>query len=297
MFQQQVNLMQLFEMAAGTTIGSMHRQLDKSNQDAYGLVQRPDMLIGIVCDGASKGFRGPMGDWTHSEVGAQLSTRWLLSLVQTYCTRFMQRPHELSEDSPFPYWEDIRQELIQLVELCAVHMDGNMVERIVDYFLCTVLGVMVTPYGICTFSIGDGVFILNGDVQTIGPFPDNKPPYAAYALTGSEVTDARSDLLSFSVNYLPLSQLESLVVATDGLGDLLGIGDVLIPGTSELVGSVDQLWTDDTHFTNPVSLSRYLSRVNRQSVQLDREAVKLISHRGLLQDDTTCVVIRRKSDA
>jgi hypothetical protein len=176
-------------------------------------------------------------------------------------------------------------------------MDGDMVERIVDYFLCTVLGVMVTPYGACTFSIGDGLFILNGDVQLIGPFPDNKPPYPAYAITGSDVTDSRIDLLSFTVNYLPLAQLESLVVGTDGLGDLIGISDQAMPGTSEAVGSIARLWTDDSHFSNPVALTRYLSRVNRTSVELDRRAIKLISHHGLLQDDTTCVVLRRRRDA
>ena len=89
------DLTRQFEMAAGTTTGAMHRRLDKNNQDAYGIIQMPNMLLGIVSDGASKGFMGPMGDWTHSEVGAQLSTRWLLSLVQIYCTKFLQRPHLL----------------------------------------------------------------------------------------------------------------------------------------------------------------------------------------------------------
>jgi hypothetical protein len=294
MSQQRIGLTRMFETAAGTTTGSMHRRLDKNNQDAFGLIERPDMIIGIVCDGASKGLMGPMGDWTHSEVGAQLSTRWLLSIVQKYCTLFLQRPHELSEDLPFPYWEDIRQELIHLVKLSAEHMDGNSVERTVDYFLCTVFGVMVTPFGACLFSIGDGIFILNGNIQTIGPFPGNKPPYFAYALTGSDVTDARSDLLSFNVRYVPVLQLESLVVGTDGVGDLLEQSDNLIPGTQELVGPIDKIWTDDAHFTNPISLSRYLSRVNRNSVQLDREAVKLVQHNGLLPDDTTCVVVRRR---
>ncbi len=291
-----LDLTRQFEMAAGTTTGSMHRRVDKNNQDAYGMTQLPNMLLAIVSDGASKGFMGPMGDWTHSEVGAQLSTRWLLFLVQKYCTKFLQRPHQLSEDSPFPYWEDIRQELIYLLQQCAVHMDGNIVERIVDYFLCTVLGVMVTPYGICTFSIGDGVFILNGDVHIIGPFPDNKPPYPAYAITGSTITEGRQNLLSFTVNYLPVTDLRSLVVGTDGLVDLVDLSGHTIPGTSEAVGPITQLWTDDSHFTNPVALTRYLSRVNRHSVQLDRQAVKLVSHTGLLKDDTTCVVIRRRRD-
>lgn len=283
-----------FEMAAGTTTGAMHRRLDKNNQDAFGLIQMPDMLLGVVSDGASKGFMGPMGDWTHSEVGAQLSTRWLLSLLQTYCTKFLQRPHLLSEESPFPYWENIRQELVHLVQLCAVHMDGDIVERIVDYFLCTVLGVMVTPYGACTFSIGDGVFILNGDIQPIGPFPGNKPPYPAYAITGSDITDSREDLLSFRVTYIPLAQLESLVVGTDGLVDLINVSDQVLPGSRVPVGSIAQLWTDDIHFRNPISLSRSLSLINRTHVQLDRQAVKLTTHNGLLPDDTTCVVLRRK---
>lgn len=303
MSQSHMNLMEQFEIAAGSTIGAVHRRLGKNNQDAFGFIYKPDYIIGVVSDGASKGFMGPMGDWTHSEVGSQLCTRWMLKILEERVSLYTRGLFDIDDDLFGHLNRDLdrgihivnpRDQLIGHIKHAAMHMDGDIVERIVDYFLCTVLGFIVIPECLLTFSIGDGTFIINENVRTIGPFPNNTPPYPAYAITGSTVADKDSELFKFTCHMGSTVQLDSLVVATDGMSDLIEHADSLMPGTQEVVGPLHRLWTDDSFFQHPLGLSSYLSRINRDFVALDREAVKIIRHNGLLPDDTTCIVIRRR---
>jgi hypothetical protein len=55
-----------------------------------------------------------------------------------------------------------------------------------------------------------------------------------------------------------------------------------IPGRSEDVGPLSQFWTDDAYYENRDMVRRRLAVLNRGR------------HGGLLADDTTLVVVRRK---
>ncbi len=54
-------------------------------------------------------------------------------------------------------------------------------------------------------------------------------------------------------------------------------------------------WQDDRYFRNPDQVRRYLVRCNREVIQPNWQTQVLERQSGLLEDDTTRVLMRRKS--
>ncbi len=179
------------------------------------------------------------------------------------------------------------QVLTQLQSLIKA-MGGNWAQTIQDYFLFTVVGVLITPMETLTFAMGDGAIALNGVFTSLGPFPNNAPPYLAYGLLDTVPTPAWQ-----IQHHLPTEQVQSLLIGTDGVVDLVAVSDRALPGKSEWVGGVEQFWQQDRYFANPDMVRRRLALINREVVQPDWENQTLVKHPGLLRDDTTLVVVRR----
>jgi hypothetical protein len=55
-----------FALASGTTIGYDHSRTGRNNQDAYKIIQTPEVTVAVVCDGCSSGVNGV----SHNELGA-----------------------------------------------------------------------------------------------------------------------------------------------------------------------------------------------------------------------------------
>jgi hypothetical protein len=137
---------------------------------------------------------------------------------------------------------------------------------------------LITAGRTTTFSLGDGLVVLNGDRTQLGPFPNNEPPYLGYAL----LPGAREDL-SFKIHRsIPASEVQSIVLGTDGALELDAVADRPIQGRAEAVGPLSQFWSDDRVFRNADMVRRRFAVINR-------------GPRGLLSDDTTLVVVRRKA--
>ena len=142
-------------------------------------------------------------------------------------------------------------------------------QTVADHFLFTVVGVVITAREATTFSLGDGLVVINGERSQLGPFPNNAPPYLGYALLPCAPARGMSEGLSFNVHRsMAASEVQSLVLATDGAVDL---------------GALSQFWSDDRVFKNADMVRRRLAVLNRGP------------RRRSLSDDTTLVVVRRKA--
>ena len=75
-----------------------------------------------------------------------------------------------------------RDQLIGHIKHAAMHMDGDILSNELSITSLHCSRFIVIPECLLTFSIGDGTFIINENVRTIGPFPNNTPPYPVYAL-------------------------------------------------------------------------------------------------------------------
>ncbi len=270
-----------FEIATGSVIGRDHTRGLRNNQDAFASRFTEEFGVVVVCDGCSSG--------AHSEVGAHLGAQ--LIAEEFFAALSIER---------YDVVERARQNVLAQLRVLAKAMGGSFTQVVNDYFLFTTLVAVVKPRNTYIFGIGDGVFALNGDVTVIGPFPGNAPPYLAYDLTGSSLADQRPELLRFTTHtVLPTSELDSLLIGTDGIADILRTGEQTLPGRTELVGNLNQFWVNDRYFgDNPFLVSRRLNQINpSQPITRLREDGGIERFEGLLPDDTTMAIIRRQKGA
>ena len=254
-----------FEYAMGSIIGRNHVATGKNNQDAYRVVLRSQFVVAVVCDGCGSG--------KYSEVGAQLGAK----IVTDAIADLLDQGLAISNPN---FWDILKTNLFQkLIDIVAIANDAqeSVMEFVNDYLLFTIVGAVITANETMTFSMGDGAIAVNGKLTQIPAYPDNAPPYLSYGLY-------RPDAVSFEIcDRLATSEVESILIATDGIDDLIAVEDV------------SQFWQEDKYFKNPDAIRRKLSMLNREEIKPDWTKRELVKRSGILSDDTTLIVIRRIS--
>jgi hypothetical protein len=260
-----------FEIAGGSVAGRAHVAAGRNNQDAFCWACDADRLVAVVCDGCGSG--------AHSEVGAQLGSR----LVVTAAARLLRANLPAAD-----LLEQLGQDVLASLRVLAREMgtDATRLSRTVaDHFLFTIVGVLITARGATTFSLGDGLVVINGERTELGPYANNEPPYLGYALLPGARDRGAGEHASFKIHRsMAASELQSLVLGSDGAVELDTLAERPILGRQEVVGSLSQFWSDDRFFANTDMVRRRLTVLNRGP------------HGGLLSDDTTLVVVRRRAE-
>ena len=262
-----------FECAAGSVVGRTHVTLGKANQDAFAFRAAPFGVCGVVCDGCGSGLR--------SEVGASLGARIISEQVLVE----MGAGQSIGDGAT---WERIRERTLEA--FCSVlRVMGEPAARIVsEYFLFTVVGVAISAEAAVIFGVGDGIFAMNGEVEKLGPFPGNAPPYLGYGLLG----DGSSFLMHRECS---LNDFDSALVGTDGAAEYAALAETRIPGgRGETVRSISTFWQDDKYFRNEDAIRRTLWLAGREVTRPVWNEKRIVKEPGLLEDDTTVVVVRRK---
>lgn len=274
-----------FEIAEGIVSGRDHRLIDKNNQDAKCTYIDDKKIIAIVCDGCSEG--------KNSEVGAKIASRLLVEEIKKQSTKSLQAVTESQ------FWEIVRQNVLAQIRCLALSLGGSFTQVIVDYFLFTIVGFVLTENDFILFSIGDGYVQINDENISIGPFPGNEPPYMAYSLLDSSMTKKDPELLKFNMlKVIKTEQVTSVIIGSDGIDDLVAASGKNIPGKDELIGEIVQFISNDKFYTNSFLLGRRLAMINKDSVKYIRDVkgtiIEVKKENGRLKDDTTMVCLRRK---
>jgi len=252
-----------FEYAFGSIIGRNHVLAGKNNQDACRVISNEKFIIAAVCDGCGSG--------KHSEVGAKLGARLVVSEISNLLNQDANPDSQISNPE---FWNLIKLNLLEKLKDLVTLTNGDL-EFVNNYLLFTILGVVIKDYETVTFSMGDGAIAINGKLNQIPAYPNNAPPYLAYGLYKPEA-------INFEIrDRLPTCELKSLLIATDGMDDLVKVEDV------------NQFWQEDRYFKNPDAIRRKLAMLNREEVKPDWNKREIIKRSGVLSDDTTLVVIRK----
>jgi len=279
----------IIEYASGTVTGRDHLYVGtgrrkvlvgKNNQDAHLIFYTEDYFIALVLDGCGSGL--------HSEVGSEEAAALLMLAFNKYLM------YHVPGEAMF---NRVRLDVLAEIRVRANGMGLSLSQTIADYYLFTVVGVYIDRSHTVIFSLGDGVFFLNGEMTDIGPFPGNAPPYMAYAITGSLGEQDHPKILQreFRVQaQIPTEDLQSLLIGTDGMLHMVAAENTFVPGRTELIGPVSQFWTDDRYFANAFAVRRRLNIINRDHVDIDWDTQKITEEAGRLKDDTTLVVVRRR---
>jgi protein phosphatase 2C-like protein len=271
-----------FELAAGSVGGRLHRDRGLNNQDAYRILEADDHLIAVVCDGCSSGG--------YSEVGARLGPDLVIpSIVQTL------RDWGPGEErlASLSFWNIVRGTALRRLDRLIAALDGPLAETVERYFLFTVVGAVLTPEEACFFSVGDGVYAVNGEVIRLGPYPGEAPPYLAYGLFDGLADDRSAWQIG---RCLPTDELDSFLLGSDGVTDLIeaATDEATYPGRpAKPIGPLEALWETDGYFENSDRLRRHLVLANRESSKPDWENQRVEKRQGLLPDDTTVIVGRQ----
>lgn len=267
----------LFEWAAGSIAGRDHRHSLKNSHDAWAVETSEKALVAVVCDGCGSGG--------HSEVGAKIGARLV---VKQMLVGIDETPALFRSDAIFAGLARIQRKILEQIVVIAHAMDWNNPEIVSDYFLFTILGVIVTAEDTIIFGSADGVFWVN-DSRVDLVAPDNLPPYLGYRLIAS---DLKPDLKPYY--FLRPVETQSILLGTDGIGALAAAADKNIPGKDEKIGPINQFWEQDRYFKNPFAIQHRLNLMNRDFTAVDYEAKTVREEHGPMTDDTTIVVVRRR---
>lgn len=264
-----------YELAMGSIAGREHIRLGRNNQDALSVLSGDRFTIAVVCDGCGSG--------RHSEVGAKLGARLV---VETLSNALQDNAIADPQDPQF--WQQIQQNILTQLQAFIKAMGGDWQQTLNDYFLFTIIGVLITPDNTTIFSLGDGVILLNNCLTKL-EFSCNAPPYLTYGLKYLREDRECPQELQFQIHQsLTTQELNTLLIGTDGVSDLIDFSDRTLPGKPEKVGDIAQFWQDDGYFKNPDKVRRKLFLMNRDVHQSGKP-----KEVGLLPDDTTFIVLRK----
>jgi hypothetical protein len=291
-----------FELAAGTIVGRRHvgsgnLLVGRNNQDALIFRQNPNCMVACVADGCSSS--------PHAEVGARIGLRIIADCILNN--------HPFEDGCPFKEgdWDFVRQQTLHrlhgIVESATGlnnSRDTRFASFVFQHLQFTVVGIRITPQQTTVFSIGDGCYAINGQLQHIPPFPDNAPAYLGCSLLDSfRDLDTRFQLRA----VLSTDELQSVFIGTDGVAELEAKAQSNIPGKDRLVGPIEQFWIEDKYFGDEIHdangylierITPFLRQVNSEHVSIgkapDLSGSILRRQLGLVQDDVTMMALRRK---
>ena len=274
-----------FEIAGGSVAGSMHRAAGRNNQDAFCWTSTSEGLVAVVCDGC--------GSAPHSEVGARIGARIIAASVRRLSDERISSTNLLARVA--------EETLCRLGVVANAMSAGNQAfqprgrwspdtstqdnRTVGDHLLFTVVGVLIWRSMVTTFSLGDGIVIVNGNPTILGPWANNEPPYLGYGLLEASRSDKKRPRQTFVVHdCLPLAEVHSVMIGTDGATTLATLADRQLHGRDETVGPLSQFWLEDRFFRNPDNIRRRLAVIQRGAPG------------GVLSDDTTLVVLRKRNN-
>jgi hypothetical protein len=261
-----------FEIAGGTVTGREHYRLRANGQDAYAIVERGEISVGVVCDGC-----GDPGS-KHSEVGAGIGAR---VVAHRLASMLGSNPGALSTEAETERTlERVRRDLVASLRKVARTMSDQPLDAVSECLLFTVVGCAITRENAAFFSQGDGVIAVNEQVMIIGPYPDNAPPYVAYALLPE--CQEQGDLRFTLHAHMRTEGLDSFMIGSDGVQDLIEAGEI------------DSFRADPLSYANPYSVSNRLRLLNTERTEIDWEGHRKSVRRGVLADDTTLIVGRKR---
>jgi len=273
------------QIAGGSIIGTDHAKAGQpgytNNHDSFSWRKNDEILVAAVLDGCGSG--------KHSEVGSNIASQMLTQILFDEVKRITQYSSCVTLEKSF--WNRIQTVLLSNLTVTAKSMGESISEIVNNYFLFTFVGVVVIHGTAYIFSFGDGVYIIDGEITELRPFPNDAPPYLMYNLTGSSLFESNPKMLDIQVNeILSPKSYSNILLGTDGVIDFISLEETYIPNQNNVVGPISQFWEEDKYTSNPDIIRRRLAIINRENISEG----KIVG--GLLHDDTTLIVIRKIDD-
>lgn len=190
-----------FRIRTGQVVGRSHLFSRKNCQDAlaFGNVNfnTDNYSIGVIADGCGEG--------KESEVGAKLGVNFIYSEVKRLIK--IGIPQKFIPEVLFMHTTNFLERLINSFSLS----DEEKITFILNHLLFTIVGYIVGPSESQIFSYGDGLVILNQEIEFRNQ--DDHPDYIAYHLLRNIVPSMPQKFDTFTIAS---KDLQRLAVGSDG---------------------------------------------------------------------------------
>lgn len=218
--------MENFQIAAGSITGSDHKKplLTVNCQDSFYYDECENKIVAVVCDGC--------GGSPHSEVGAKIGARIIANTFMQF--RFPEVAPTWEQG-----WMRINQHLAQVAG-GLMGFNCSWEQAVEEFLLFTIVGVIITPQETLVFTRGDGSFQVNDEITCLSQ--NNRPDYLGYYLIKASKYEP-TPILNVR---LPTSEINKLVLSTDGAEQLLG-------------EEITEIMNDELTWQNPDYLRRQLT--------------------------------------
>jgi hypothetical protein len=244
--------------AAAAVTGAHHRRLGRNGQDAAaawtGVVAGQGAGAVVVCDGCSAG--------ASSEVGARLGAE----LVIAAAARELAAGGRASA-----IWASVHDHVLDALDRMAASMRGDRTRIVHDHFLFTIVAAAYRGDEVAVWAFGDGAYAIGDRVRVLGSFPDNQPPYPAYALLGAAAPSLPQPHVE-----LADARVGSVLVATDGPAEV----------------GLDAFDDSERYLRNPDALRRHLVVLARGDERIDWDGRRVERRAAALQDDGAVALLR-----
>lgn len=274
-----MTLAEKFTVDFASVIGRLHVSKHVNNQDSYNIIYTDDIFIGVVSDGCSGS--------PHSEVGSYLTTTYLAKSIGD---RLPSDSMEIFD--PVDLMEDVRIDTALFLRGVASQLGRPTEFYLQNAMLATASGFVMTPTIAFVFSIGDGVFFVNGEEIELSNEQAQYPDMLVYGVMNPQhlkITPQEK----FNVKVYDPASIESILVGTDGFRYVIQSEGLPIPGTRDPVPPL-------TEIIDGVDLKPLLRKMGREVRKARYDAELDIAtqdvHRSLLLDDTTAILLRRNKD-
>ncbi len=251
------------EYATGTCTGYNHLNqgkifLGESNDDAVAIATNERAFIGVLCDGC--------GSAKHSEVGSHLGA----NLIATAALDFLSTNIVIHEWLPDTVEANVSAEL----RILANRFPGRLRLVVRDYFLFATAMIIITSHEAAVYVIGDAcVYPAGGALHSLGPFPDNAPPYFAYcSLVPSDLGYPVKFSKLWATRYETPASLTPVMIGSDGLVDLQAAQSLPLPGKKEPAGPLDQFF-EDRYFAHADAITMRLRLMNASGTETRRKRI------------------------
>lgn len=234
----ELSLRMPIQSASASIIGSSHKKHLKNKQDAFRLYQSEEITVGVVCDGC--------GSCAQTEIGSALTAEFAVNYcANVFCTSAFDG--QLLSDAICNFYND----------LIRISGTSSPKEFARETLLTTVVGFVLTPSDVVVFTSGDGVTVVNNEINVIDQ--NDRPDFLGYNIY-------RNKNYTFDVKKYPRNEVKRLLIATDGLIDLWSDRN-----PSEVL---DELFSRKDFFSDPAALSTFFAE------------------RTDLRDDTTAILLK-----
>lgn len=275
------NLSKDFIIDCASVIGRLHAEKLVNNQDGHYLAYTDDFIIGVVSDGCSAS--------PHSEVGSYLVPRLVTNAILDRIGLVLGKNVVASGIEEL--MEDVRRDVSSYLRSFASHL-GESMYIMQDSLLATAVGFVITETFSWFFSIGDGKTFLNGAELDLDNSHAEYPDMVVYGAMNPSLL--RQPAKPFTISdMIPTYSIESLAVSTDGMEHFIAAEGKEFPGQKELIPNVSALWKLETD--TPLILKKMAKTVYRSEYDRSLDIVTQKVFRSPLLDDTTIIILKRRS--